>query len=277
MGLPASYRSGRTATRQEGHFPDLLERDEEFRDAVLTRFRDILVGEVGDRIDAVLCRSLLDLVAAIQPIRLDNEIALDLEAEFLNIDQPGLLRTLGLLEEAGVLLRRGSTLRIVPDVLADHILHQVSVTPHGQKTGYVDVVYQKFASLCPSEVLRNLSELDWRRRRSGAQDSDLLGGVWQSIKQEFQNASNSGRCTILGLLEDVAVYQPGRILELVEYAVRDPATKAEDPKLSKVYEYTHGHVLRQLPTLLRRISYTLDFLPRCCSLYGNWERMTTET
>ena len=249
--------------------PELLERDGDFRDAVLTRFRDILVGEVGDRIDAVLCRSLLDLVAAIQPIRLDNEIALDLEAEFLNIDQPGLLRTLGLLEEAGVLLRRGSTLRIVPDVLADHILHQVSVTPHGQKTGYVDVVYQKFASLCPSEVLRNLSELDWRLRRSGAQDSDLLGGVWQSIKQEFQNASNSGRCTILGLLEDVAVYQPGRILELVEYAVRDPATKAEDPKLSKVYEYTHGHVLRQLPTLLRRISYTLDFLPRCCSLL--WE------
>ena len=50
--------------------PKLLERDEEFRHTVLTRFRDVLVGDVGDRIDPKLCRSLLDLIAAVQPIRL---------------------------------------------------------------------------------------------------------------------------------------------------------------------------------------------------------------
>ena len=50
--------------------PDLLERDEEFRGTVLARFRDVLVGKVGDRIDKVLCRSMLDLIGAIQPIRL---------------------------------------------------------------------------------------------------------------------------------------------------------------------------------------------------------------
>ena len=246
--------------------PDLLERDEEFRSTVLARFRDVLVGEVGDRIDKVLCRSLLDLIAAVQPIRLDNEKALDFEAEFLGIDRPGLLLSLGILEEAGVLLRRGNTLRIVPDVLADHILHQVSVTLQGQRTGYADLVFEKFASLCPSEVLRNLSELDWRLRQSGAQASDLLSGIWQSIEQGFQEASNQARSTILGILQEVAVYQPEKTLELVEYAIRNPATRSEDPELSKVFQYTHRDVLRQLPTLLRRISYTLDLLPRCCNL-----------
>ena len=68
--------------------PELLERDEEFRDTVLVRFRDILVGKVGDRIDPTLCRSLLDLIAAVQPIRLDNEQTLDVEAEFLSRDRP---------------------------------------------------------------------------------------------------------------------------------------------------------------------------------------------
>ena len=249
--------------------PGLLERDEEFRDTVLARFRDVLVGEVGDRIDANLCESLLNLISAIQPIRLDNEKALDFEADFLSIDRPRLLLSLGVLEEAGVLLRRGNTLRIVPDVLADHILHQVSVTPQGQKTGYADTVFHQFASLCPTEVLRNLSELDWRLRQSGAQASDLLDDVWQSIREEFQDASNYGRTTILGILEEIAVYQPEKTLELVEYPIRNPATTSEAPEQSKVYKFTHSDVLRELPTLLRRISYTLDFIPRCFSLL--WE------
>ena len=167
------------------------------------------------------------------------------------------------------MLRRGNTLRIVPDVLADHIIHQVSVTPQGQKTGYSDTLFHQFASLCPTEVLRNLSELDWRLRQSGTQASDLLDDVWQSIRKEFQDASNYGRTTILGILEPVAVYQPEKTLELVQYALRNPATKSEDPELSRIYEYTHSDVLRQLPTLLRRISYTLDFIPRCFSLL--WE------
>ena len=249
--------------------PELLERDEEFRDTVLVRFRDILVGEVGDRIDTTLCTSLLDLIAAVQPVRLDNEKTLDSEAKFLGINRPTLLLFLDVLEKAGVLLQRGNTLRIVPDVLADHILHQVNVTSQGQPTGYADLIFDKFASLCPSEVLRNLSELDWRLRQSSFQASDLLRNIWQSIEQEFQDASHLGRSVILEILEKVAVYQPERTLGLVEYTIRSPATKSESTEWSQSYEYTHSEVLRQLPPLLRQISYTLNYLPRCCNLL--WE------
>jgi len=246
--------------------PELLERDEEFRDTVLVRFRDILIGKIGDRIDTELCKSLLNMIAAVQPIRLDDEQVLDCQAEFLGTDCPTLLSSLGILEEAGVLLRRGYTLRIVPDVLADHILHQANVSPQGILTKYADRVFGRFASLCPSEVLRNLSELDWRLKRSDAQAPDLLGNIWQSIEQEFQAASSLGRGTILGILEKVAVHQPERTLKLVEYAIRSPATESECPERHQFYEYTHSNVLRGLPTILRQISYTLDFLPRCCEL-----------
>ena len=255
--------------------PDLLERDQEFRHTVLTRFRDIIIGEVGGRIDSTLGRNLLDLISAIQPIRLDNEQILECAAEYLGIDCPKLIGSLSALEEAGVLLRRGNTLRIVPDVLADHILHQASITFQGQPTGYADRVFSKFASLCPSEVLRNLSELDWRLRWSGAGAPELLNGIWQGLEREFQEASNAGRCTILRILEEVAVYQPERTLQLVEYAAQNPATNPEDPEWSKVYEFSHDDVLRRLPTLLRRVSYTLDFLPRCCKLL--WEMGRDDT
>ena len=249
--------------------PELLERDEEFGDSVLVRFQEILVGEVGDRIDTEMCKSLLDLIAAVQPVRLDNEKILDCGAEFLGIDRPRLRRSLDILEKAGVLLRRGNTLRIVPDVLADHILHQANVISHGQPTGYADCVFDKFRSLCPIEVLRNLSELDWRLRQSGAPASDLLSSIWQSIWQGFQDASNLGRSMTLGILEKVAVYQPERTLELVEYAIRNPATESGSPEQAQLYGDTHNDVLRQLPALLRQISYTVDYLPRCCNLL--WE------
>ena len=249
--------------------PGLLERDEEFRQTVLTRFRDILVGEVGDQIDATQCRRLLDLVASVQPIRVNNEQALDAEAEFLDISRPSLISNLGILEEAGVLLRRGYTLRIVPDVLADHILHNANVTPQGQLTGYADLIFEKFASLCPSELLRNLSELDWRLRSSDAQAADLLGRVWRKIEQEFRDAPNSGRCSILKILREVAVYQPAKTLELVEFAMRNPASALEDPYLSQIYEYTHDDVLHELPALLRQVCFNIDFIHRCCGVL--WE------
>ena len=98
-----------------------------------------------------------------------------------------------------------------------------------------------------------------------------MRNIWQSIEQEFQDASHLGRSVILGILEKVAVNQPERTLELVEYAIRNPATKSESTEWSQSYEYTHSEVLRQLPTLLKQISYTLDFLPRCCNLLWNWE------
>ena len=249
--------------------PELLERDEEFQDTVLIRFRDILVGELGDRIDPELCRHLLDLISAVQPVRLDDNRRLDCEAKFLKIDRPTLLRSLGILEEAGVLLRRGNTLRIVPDVLADHILHHASITPQGGPTGYADRVYAMFAPLCPSEVLRNLSELDWRLRHSGAQASDLLNSIWQRIRQNFQDASHLGRSMTFEILEKVAVYQPERTLELVEYAIRNPAAESGSPEQIQLDGDAHSDVLRKLPALLRQISDTPAFLPRCCHLL--WE------
>ncbi|MEK9139377.1 MAG: hypothetical protein AAB393_19845, partial [Bacteroidota bacterium] len=71
---------------------------------------------------------------------------------------------------------------------------------------------------------------------------------------------------MLKVLEDMTVFQPQRMLELVEFAIRNPATKPEGVELSKVYQYTHDDVLGELTPLLRRISFTLDFLPRCCDL-----------
>jgi hypothetical protein len=248
---------------------DLLERDEEFRQTVLGRFRDALVGRVSDRVEPTMCRSLLELTAAIGPFRLNNESLTQKAAEFLKVKRHRLVEALGVLEEAGVLLRRGYTLRMTPDVLADHVLHTACLTERGEPTGYAEETFKEFASLCPADLLRNLAELDWRVNIGVGPEVSLLANIWAAVEAEFREATNAGRCRILEILDQAAYYQPGRILGLVELAMRSPAREREDKEASRVYEYTHSDVLHELPKLLEHVGYTLDYLPRCCDLL--WE------
>lgn len=246
----------------------LLERHDEFRHTVLSRFQDILIGQVADRIEPALCRALLRLVAAVSPFRLNNDALGQAAATHLNISPVQLTEALGVLEEGGVLLRRGYTLRITPDVLADHILHSACVTSQGTPTGYAQHVFNDFASICPAQVLSNLSELDWRIRSTTGREPNLLDIVWDSIRSEFASASNAVRFHILDVLREAAHYQPRRVLEIVEYALRNPSAPDNDEN-QQIYQVTHASVLRKVPELLQRIGYTLEYLPRCCDLL--WE------
>jgi len=249
--------------------PQLLERDKDFQDYLLTKFRDILIGQVSNEIEPDLCKRLLELIAAVAPIRLTNEKFKQVAAEFLKIEPSKFVSSRGILEQSGILLRRGYTLRITPDILSDHILYKRCLTPQGEPTGYVQEIFEKFKSICPAEVLRNLAELDWRIRNVSGEETDLLADIWHSIWEEFRKASNFDRCQLLDLLEEVAYHQPDRTLELVEFVMRNPATTPEDETLARIYRYTHDNVLSNLPELLRRISYTVKYLPYCCNLL--WE------
>jgi hypothetical protein len=145
--------------------PDLLERDADFQHDVLSRFQDALIGQVSQRIEPECCRELLDLIAAVAPIRLTND----------------------LFQQSGILLRRGDTLRITPDVLADHILNEACLTPQGKSTGYAQKVFKRFQNICSTAVLQNFAELDWRIRHTSDQvvmyRQGLPGKVFPSFRE----------------------------------------------------------------------------------------------
>lgn len=259
---------GRLLAERAVH-PGLLEREEDFRKTVLSRFRDVLLGQVSQRIGPALCRPLLDLIAVLSPVRPTETKFQAKAAEFLKTDKDTLLRALGELEQAGILLRRGYTLRITPDVLSDHLLHDACLTPQGQRTGYADKVFEAFASIWPGQILRNLAEMDWRVYRSRGEEIDVLDEIWSALEAGFRNSSHSGRCYILDLLDDVAFFQPKRTLALIEYAMHHPAEAPEDERMAQLYRYSHDDVLRKLPKLLGRIAHNLSYFPRCCDLL--WE------
>ncbi|MHB8730532.1 MAG: hypothetical protein ACYDAB_01925 [bacterium] len=251
--------------------PALLENDDEFRRAALSRFEEELLGSVSRKIDRNTVRAILQVTAALGPVNFSDRATVQKVSEFTQIDSSNLLSAVGLLEDYGLLLRRGRTLRITPDVLADHILHEACVTSKGASTGYADKIFMSFVSVQPANLLRNLAELDWRMHHTTG-DAGLLDQVWDTIEKEFKAAPHSSRSNILTILEDVAYFQPHRVLNLVEFAIRNPSQAAEDPVLApfaSLYRYTHQDVLNHLPKLLRRIGYNYEYLPRACDLL--WE------
>ncbi len=240
--------------------PHLLVHREDFKAAVLDKFQEFLLGKITDRIEPKLCRNILELIAAITPVRI-NDLK-DEAAAFLNISPSDLVNYLNILESAGILLMRGYTLRIIPDVLSDHILYGACITPDG-RTGYAKKVFENLKMVCSTNILNNLAELDWRARRSGDTSIDLFADIWSSIINDFQNSSNLGRWKLLNKLGNVAYLQPSRILSMVEYAIRNPSNIIDN---SEIIKYAHSDVIQKLPGILENIGHNVDYLPRCCDL-----------
>jgi hypothetical protein len=249
--------------------PLLLDQHDEFRHAVLTKFEDILIGKVGDHIEPKLCRRLLAVLAAVAPIRPEHEQFLQAAASFLGVPLTDVAEAVNVLEQHGILLRRGYLLRITPDVLADHVLQKACLTPQGGLTGFAQQVYERFAPIYLPQVLRNLAELDWRIQHATGEQTNLLSAIWNSIEEEFRTAPHSVRGQILDALKDIAYFQPERMLALVQYAMRNPATTPEDERVARFHQFTQADVVRRLPQLLKWISRTLDYLPLCADLL--WE------
>lgn len=254
----------------------LLERDEDFQYEVLNQFENDLVKSINNNIEPKISNKILELIAAISPIHLREERFQEAASEFLNLDKSELLSYVGKLENGGILLRRGDGLRITPDVLSDHILHKACLTDQGEPTGYAKQVFDRFRQICPSQLLSNLAELDWRIQSKTGLKSDLMNDIWQQIRDEFQAESNFGRWQLLGILENSAYNQPEQTLDLVKFAIRNPVKSIEKEYVSSLD--THEAVVNKAAKLLHNIGYTMDYLPECCDILwklaqenkGNW-------
>ena len=242
--------------------PEMLERHEDFQNLVFNRFEEVIIGKISDRIQEKFCRELLMLISALSPFRLNNERFIKEASNFLNIEVHQLIDSIGILESAEILNRKGYSLRITPDVLSDHILYNACVNNQGDLTGYAERVIEVFWQIIPENIMTNLSELDWRIEKNGL-SINLLDQIWIKIEKSLKEGSNYQRVKILDLMEKIAYYQPSRSLELVEYVIQNPSAINEE---IEYYEITNKEVIDSLANVLKKISYNIDYLPRCCDI-----------
>ena len=249
---------------QQAVAPELLERHAEFRMTVLDRFRDEMLGKLGDEVDAQAARDALVLFSALGPLFIENTALIERLAADLQVEDHQLRSLLSQLEQAGVLTARGRLRRIVPDVLADHILHRACVDQQGRPTGRAQALLNRYADIAIVGLLRNLAELDWRIGQEEQTDSALLDKFWRDLHTLFLRGHAEERLRIIQLIKPVARLAPAAVFEIVTCELANPAAPATDNLFAS--QLTDADVRRRLPELLASIALTPSFLPEALDL-----------
>lgn len=241
--------------------PELLQNVDRFRDELLSRFRDVIAGEIGGTNPEAI-RELLDLLSSVQPFNPVDPKFQGAAEKILGKPYDKILKDISALEEAGVLLRRGRKLRVVPDLLSDYIRSFASYDEKNKKsTGYVDRVFKELQDDLATNMLINIGQLDWRLSADGVQAS-LLDEVWSSLKDQFKKARIYERAAILDAIKKVSYYQPTQALDLVRLALSEPTDEIEDD--AKVFSFANPSyriVVDKIPSVLRYVAYDMQYLP----------------
>jgi hypothetical protein len=243
-----------------------LTNDTEFRKAVFDRFLDELRLK-GPEFPFDPPRPLIDLIAALGPVDVQNEQFLLGAEEFLRATRDKILRTISELARRGILSREDGPVRILPDVLSDFILEDCCVGANGASTQFADRVYDVFGPFFFKQLIQNLAELDWRvgPREYGL---SLLAGIWRRIEQEYLESDHYARRTLLADLFPAAFFQPERVFRFIEIARSQPAAEVE-PALRGLLKSGKRYALSAAPRLLEATAHNLPFLQRSVDVL--WE------
>lgn len=242
--------------------PALLANEEDFRHEVFNKFS----AEYEQLLPAgaVNWRVLLNLVAAVSPVSPSANQFVDAAAETLRIRPDEVRSALDLLEKRGLLLRGGRLIRVVPDLLSDFLLEGACLASSGDSTEFADRMFATFQSTYLSNLLRNLGELNWRiTQRNPDQGTRLLDRVWEEIGNAFDAGDASARVQLFKSLAGAALFQPVRVLELIHRAIENEAAEV---RVLSDFALTQEHALREIPPLLRGISYHLNHLEEAAEI-----------
>jgi transcriptional regulator with XRE-family HTH domain len=208
-------------------------------------------------------RALLHAVAAVQPVATDvphfqETLSAILGLPFTQIN-PQLIR----LEEEGVLVRRGASIRITPDLLGDVLLAEAAVLRHnGASAGYLERVRDCAQGEALRNALVNAGRVDWQWSGRPRHHGGVIGPLWAVLEAEFRNGGAYTRAELLRLNRKVAPFQPQRAFDLARWAVEHPTERDDRPDEARWMpgDYGHADVLREVPRVLEAVAVDLDML-----------------
>lgn len=252
--------------------PAHLEADDTLRSEIMRAFRKALTGSPVEG-DPETRQEILKGISVLQPFRADQREYRSALEKLTSRAFDQLMPHLRHLEDAGVLTRRGTAIRIIPDLLGDSVLAEACLDLRsGISTGYLERVLGVVEGESLLNVFVNASRVDWQFRDIGG---SLTASLWETFTEEFQAADNDARLSLLAVLRKVAYFQPGQTIALVRWAIANPAEDAEEPSGPWNYKPTHRMVINELAPVLRNAAYHMDRLREAADLLWTLARHDT--
>ncbi|PMS31295.1 helix-turn-helix protein [Trinickia symbiotica] len=216
----------------------LLNNAKDLRDYVLSRLQDVITATLVTGQDAEKLRAILRVVALVQPIIQDDPALVDALSKLEGVETADASRLMRLLNEAGVLFKRGLRSRLAPDLLADEILRNNYIEPEGGINDRgVRFFGQANANLLKNMFV-NLGRLDWRLREGKTDESKLLESLGPLLVwgDNYHNPH-------VEAVEAVAYYQPRFALNFAKKLIDDGHGESETVcKIARNAAFTYDHL-----------------------------------
>ncbi|MFI1952982.1 helix-turn-helix domain-containing protein [Streptomyces xinghaiensis] len=209
-------------------------------------------------------RALLRAVAALQPVATDTPHFQQALSGILRMPFSRISPQLHRLEGTGILMRRrGTSVRIFPDLLGDVLLAEAALNPHdGSPTGYLELVRECAGGAALANALVNAGRVDWQWNGRSPHHRGVLDPLWDVFETTFKSGGAHTRAELLRLLRKVAPFQPERVFALAQWALDNPAAEDDRPEETRWMpgEYGQADVLREVPHVLEAVAVDLDRL-----------------
>jgi transcriptional regulator with XRE-family HTH domain len=239
------------------------------------RLRRELIESLADTISAgatdqpEVRREVLRAVSALQPMRTADKDFRNALEELTGRVFDQLVPHLSAWEDSGILLRRGETYRVVPDLLGDALLARAGCARDtGTSTGYLDRVHRVVSGPAMGNLLVNASRIDWQE--PPVRRGHLVASLWDAVRAELQTGDAATRAAVLDVLAKVAFYQPRLTLEIVRWALEHPTASTQvDAGHGLTFTYTDQEVRDAVGPVLRNAAYDPEVFPEAADLL--WE------
>lgn len=197
---------------RENVIPALAHGRQELRQVILSRFRNVVTGDLGSSSDKAAVRAVLDVLALVQPFDIEDRRLPELvsrtrpEIAAVEVD-----RALKLLRDGGVIYRRGRSYRLMPDLLGDFLIEDSCIGVDGRLSRFAIDIAGAVEGDRLVNVLVNLGRMDWRRADGDPSASELLEPIWRGLREITDEYDPRRRA-----VEAVAYYQPRQALDFIQ-------------------------------------------------------------
>ena len=216
----------------------LLNNANDLRDYVLARLQDVITASLVTGQDVERLRAILRVVALVQPIIQDDPALLEALNKLEGVEKADASRLMRLLNEAGVLFKRGLRSRLAPDLLADEVLRDNYIRSDGGINERGIQFFERASANLLRNMFGNLGRLDWRLREGKTDESKLLDSLGPLLKwgDRYHNPH-------VEAVEAVAYYQPRFALNFAKKLIKDGHGDSETVcKIARNAAFTYDHL-----------------------------------
>lgn len=191
-----------------------LSLNQDLRNQVLLSYRRSLTSAFAGHTPDTAER-LLATCAALGPIDPADASIRTALADFSGKTDGELTQLLSALVDAEILKRADAGLRVTPDILADVLLESASFSESlGIATGFTDQLWTSFYMLRAGQLLRQLTNLNWRLQKRGL--PSVIDGIWETIRHEIHRADLVGLREAVDRMQSLSITAPSELVSLLD-------------------------------------------------------------